>query len=68
LETNGRNGQIADQRRLAAEIGYVPEPAAEQLQRFRAGGRLPDLAGNLPEPRAALRQQEGVERRQARGG
>src|SRR5439155_8816889 len=64
----GRRGgkPSADQSRLAPEIGFVPKPAAEQLRSFRAGGHPLDLAGNLLETCAALRDEEGIKGRYER--
>src|SRR6516164_8988292 len=53
-----------DKGRLAADIGHVPEPAAEQLHWFRAALRFPDLPGDLFERAAAFGKQQGVEGRE----
>src|SRR6516225_11510757 len=64
-----RRGEPApDERRLIADIGHVPEPAAEQLNRLRVDLRLFDLAGDLFEPRTTFGQQQGVERGRGRCG
>src|SRR5262249_54071467 len=56
-----RGGEpAADERRLIADIGHVPEPAAEQLHWFRAALRFPDLPGDLFERGAAFGKQQGV--------
>src|SRR5262249_45785754 len=59
-----RGGEpAADERRLIADIGRVPEPAAEQLPRVRLPPRLPDLPGELFERGTPFREQQGVEGR-----
>src|SRR6516165_11317028 len=64
-----RRGEPApDERRLIADIGHVPEPAAEQLNRLRVDLRLFDLAGDLFESRTTYGQQQGVERWRGRCG
>src|SRR5262249_48258677 len=58
----------ADQRRLAADVGGVPQPAAEQLHRLRLLAWRPDQAGELLQFGAAFRQQQRIEGGRRAGG
>ena len=65
-----RGEPAADERRVAADVGGVPQPAAEQLYGLGISARRLDLSGDLLEPGAAFRQQQRIEasgRRRHRG-
>src|SRR6516164_9773216 len=55
-----RSEPAADERRLVADIGHVPKPAAEQLHWLCVALCLLDLARHLFERIAPLRQQQRV--------